>query len=199
MKITNLFSNIKAIAFDFWGVFAELRVPMYEFMQQHKIPKDKFANEIHNFVIEHDLGKLTEQEFLQKCSKMIGLEIPYSSHRYTFQEELLNKSLIETVDRLKKKYKIALLSNNNKEYCKEFLFKPELDKLFDVMIISYQVGFRKPAPEIYQILIKKLDVQAEEILFIDDDPTKLPAAEAQGLKTLVYKNKETDILLLSLL
>mgnify|MGYP001612345401 FL=1 len=100
---------------------------------------------------------------------------------------------------MKERYKIALLSNNNREYCEEYLFKPGIDKIFNVLVISYQVGYRKPSPEIYQILIKKLELKPEEILFIDDDPTKLPVAQNQGMETLVYKNAETDQILLDLL
>lgn len=191
--------KIKAIAFDFWGVFAEIKPPMYEYMKRHKISPEKYSNKIHEFIVEHDLNKLTEQQFLQKCSEIIGFEIPYPLCRYTLQKGSLNENIIATIKKLKEKYKIALLSNNNKEYCEEYLFKPGLDKLFDILVISYQVGYRKPSPEIYQILIKKLDFREEEVLFIDDDPTKLPSAEKQGMKTLVYKDVETDNILLKLL
>lgn len=192
------FKNIKAIAFDFWGVFAEMNPPMYEYMKQHNILPEKYSEKIHELIVVHDLNKLTEQQFLQECSKIIGLEIPYPLCRYTYHEGVLNENLIVVVKKLKERFKIALLSNNNKEYCEEYLFRPGLDELFDIMVISYKVGYRKPAPEIYQILIKKLNLRSEEILFVDDDPTKLPAAEAQGIKTLVYKGEETDKILLSL-
>lgn len=190
--------KVKAITFDFWGVFAEMKPPMYEYMRQYNISPEKYSNEIHKLIVEHDLNKLTEQQFLKKCSKVVGLEIPYPLCRYDFKSGSLNEKLIAVVKKLKEKYKIALLSNNNKEYCEEYLFKPKLDKLFDVLVISYQVGYRKPSLEIYQILIKKLDLKSGEILFIDDDPTKLPSAEKQGIKTLVYKGAETDKILLNL-
>ncbi len=192
------FKNIKAIAFDFWGVFAEMNPPMYEYMKQHNILLEKYSEKIHELIVAYDLNNLTEQQFLKECSKIIGLEIPYPLCRYIYHEDVLNENLIAVVKKLKERFKIALLSNNNKEYCEEYLFRPGLDKFFDIMVISYQVGYRKPAPEIYQILIKKLNLRPEEILFVDDDPTKLPAAEAQGIKTLVYKCGETDRILLSL-
>lgn len=190
------FENIKAIAFDFWGVFAKMDAPMYKYMKQHDISPDKYSKEIHDLIIAHDLDKLTEKQFLQECSKIIRLEIPYSLCRYVYKEGTLNDELIEIVKKLKTKYKIALLTNNNKAYCDEYLFKTGLDKLFDVMVISYQVSCRKPSPEIYQILIKKLNLKPEEILFTDDDPAKLPPAEAQGMKTLAYNGRETNRILL---
>lgn len=191
--------KIKAIAFDFWGVFAEINPPMYGYMRQHNISSKKYSREIHEFIVEHDLGKLTEQQFLQKCSEIIGIEIPYPLCKHVFENGSLNENLISIIKKLKEKYKIALLSNNNKEYCEEYLFKPKLDKLFDTLVISYQVGYRKPSPEIYKILIKKLGFKPEEILFVDDDPVKLPAAEKQGIKTVLYEGVKTDQILLNLI
>ncbi len=189
--------KIKAIAFDFWGVFAEMNPPMYEYMKQYDILPEKYSVKIHELIVKHDLNEITEQQFLQKCSELIGLEIPYPLCKYVFKKNSLNKNLIAVVKKLRKKYKIALLSNNNKEYCEEYLYKPGLDKLFDILVISYQIGYRKPSPEIYQILIEKLGLKPEEILFVDDDPTKLPAAEKQGMKTPLYKSVETDKILLN--
>ncbi|MFZ1019429.1 MAG: HAD family phosphatase [Minisyncoccia bacterium] len=194
MENKNL-NKIKVIAFDFWGVFAEMNPPMYRYMEQHNIFPEKYSEKIHELIIEHDLNKINEQQFLQKCSKIIGLEIPYPACRYAFQENDLNKNLITIAKKLKAKYKIALLSNNNKEYCEEYLFKTKLEKLFDVLVLSYNIGYRKPSPEIYQILIKKLEVKPEEILFIDDNPTKFPNAEKQGIKTLLYEGVKTDLFL----
>ena len=165
--------------------------------QGDKIILEK-EEEIHKLIIEHDLNKITEKQFLQECSKILGIIIPYPKYKYAYKKNSLNKDLIEIIQKLKDKYKIALLTNNNKEYCQEYLFKPKLDKLFDIMVISYLVGYRKPDSNIYKILIKKLNLKPEEILFVDDDPTKMASAEALGIKTLVYKGKETNKILSNL-
>lgn len=191
--------NIKAIVFDFWGVFAKINPPMDQFMKEHGIAVEKYKDKIHDLIVMHDLDKINEQQFLHECSKIIGHEIPYSQYRYVFQNEVLNTSLIEIIKQLKNRYCIALLTNNNCEYCQEFIFKPGLDNLFDEMVISYQVGYRKPSPEIYQLLIKNLDLAPQKILYVDDEPTKFLEAEKQGMKTLLYKGSKTDKILLNLL
>lgn len=189
------FKNIKAIAFDFWGVFAKINAPMNEYLKAQGVKVERYADEIHDLIIKHDLGELTEKQFLAGCSKITGIKIPYPLCRYTYKEGTLNYSLVNIIKLLKIKYTIALLSNNNKEYCEEYLFKPGLDKLFDVMVISYQVGYRKPSSEIYKILIEKLRVKPGEILFLDDQPEKLPPAEAQGICTMLYEGEKTNKLL----
>ena len=142
---------------------------------------------------------LTEKQFLEQSSKIIGLDLPYKYCHFIFREELLNKKLIEIVTRLKNKYKLILISNNSKEYCEEYLFKTKLDTLFDDLILSYQVGFRKPAREMYKLLIQRAGVAPSEILFVDDDVSKFPVAEELGIITLQYVKEKTDKVLMHLL
>ncbi|MDP3974988.1 MAG: HAD family phosphatase [Candidatus Jorgensenbacteria bacterium] len=193
------YQNIKAIAFDFWDVFAPMDPPMNHYLEEHGISIKTYLDKIYEFIVSHDLGKIDERQFLQECSRIVGVEIPYDQCRYVYRDGTLNTPLIEIVKKLKAKYKIALLSNNNREYVQEYVYKPGLDKLFDIMVVSYKAGYRKPAPKIYKILVQNLGVEPHEILFLDDDSSKLGAAEAQGLQTLVYKWGETDKILESLI
>ncbi len=172
------YQTIKVIAFDFWGVFAIIDPPMNRYLKEHGISLDKYSKEIHDLIILHDLGKIDEKQFLQKCSQFAGIEIPYDQY-HTYREGTLNEPLISAVKKLKKMYKIALLTNNNKEYVQEYIRKPGLDKIFDTEVISYEVGYRKPDPEIYKILVQRLGVKPNEILFLDDEPSKLGAAKTQ--------------------
>src|SRR3989344_1520154 len=130
--------EIKAIAFDFWGVFAVINPPMNKYLKERGVDLSGEQQEsIHDLIIEHDLGKINEEQFLKLVSKLVGMEIPYAQCRYLYEEGELDQELIATVEKLKTKYKIALLSNNNREYVQEHLYKPGLNKLFDVMVFSY--------------------------------------------------------------
>jgi putative hydrolase of the HAD superfamily len=193
------YTHLKAIAFDFWGVFAEMKPPMNEYLRARGISVEQFKAPIHDLIIKHDLAEISEQQFLEACGELVGIAIPYPEYRFSYREENLNSELINIIKKLKIKYKIALLSNNNKEYCEEYVFNPGLDKLFDVMVLSYQAGYRKPSPEIYALLVKQLEIAPRDILFLDDDPEKLPAAAAEGLQTLVYKRGKTDAVLKNLI
>ncbi|MDH4358856.1 MAG: HAD family phosphatase [Candidatus Berkelbacteria bacterium] len=196
--INNL-KKIKVIAFDFWGVFADLEHPMYGYIKKHGVDPEKYSESIHDYIIAHDLGEITEKEFLQKVSDIIGLGLPYKKCHLIFKKETVNRQLIKVVEKLKNKFRIFLLTNNPKEYCQIYLFDTGLDKLFDDIIISCQVKYRKPAKEIYEVLIKKANVKPSEILFIDDDASKFSTAEKLGIKTLRYFKGRTDRLLESLI
>ena len=103
----------------------------------------------------------------------------------------LNNELIDTIKDLKNKdYKIALLSNNSIKL-KEKLMEDGISDIFDVVIISGEVGYQKPQPEIFDILFKKLRVGPNEVIFIDDSLKSLEGADKIGYMPVLYKDNET--------
>ena len=58
---------------------------------------------------------------------------------------------------------------------------------FDAAAISYEIGATKPSQAIFRELVKRSGVNAEEIVFADDDESKLSGARAIGMQTFVYK------------
>ncbi|MEX0683056.1 MAG: HAD family hydrolase [Dehalococcoidia bacterium] len=55
-----------------------------------------------------------------------------------------------------------------------------LDQLFEVIVVSCDVGYLKPHPRIYQVALERLDVEAEECLMVGDNLR----ADVEGPKTL---------------
>ena len=62
----------------------------------------------------------------------------------------------------------------------------ELDGLFDAVVISDQVGLRKPSPRIYELTAARLGLGPAECLFVDDTEYNLRAARELGLGTLHF-------------
>jgi len=101
---------------------------------------------------------------------------------------------IELIKELKGHYQLAMLTNVPSRYSLDQRFDPgELDQLFDVIIASGEVGWDKPAPEIYTLTLERLGVKPEEALFIDDIPSFTAAAAALGIKTFTYLNVPESI------
>jgi putative hydrolase of the HAD superfamily len=101
---------------------------------------------------------------------------------------------IELIHELKGHYKLAMVTNAPSRYSLDQRFKPgELDELFDVVVISGEVGWDKPAPEIYAMTVEKLAVNADECLFIDDVPAFTEAAAESGMETFTYLNVPESI------
>lgn len=100
----------------------------------------------------------------------------------------------ESVEVLKKlaaqNYNLYILSNFHTE---AFAYVRKKYKFFDYFngrVISADVNLIKPEPEIYQHLLTKFNLKADETLFIDDSRANVEAAEAEGIKSIHFTGIE---------
>lgn len=122
----------------------------------------------------------------------------------TFENEILNilSNIGMAVDQFdyskpwiramkKAGYKVYLLSNYSKElYQQTREVQLDFEKEVDGAVFSYQVGAIKPEKEIYQALLDRYDLKGEECVFIDDRQENLEAAEAFGMKGVLFHDFE---------
>lgn len=87
-------------------------------------------------------------------------------------------------------YKLYLLSNYPQSMFEKHARTAPFMKDMDGELISYQVHKVKPDPEIYQCLLRKYGLQAEECLFFDDRMKNTEAAERLGIKAITVESKE---------
>ena len=69
----------------------------------------------------------------------------------------------------------------------------ELDELFDAVVISDQVGLRKPSTAIYELTASKIGLPPDDCLFVDDTEANLPPARELGMGTLFFKGADGEI------
>lgn len=87
--------------------------------------------------------------------------------------------------------KTGLLSNswgNRDSY--EF---EHFDTLFDAVVISGEVGLRKPDPEIYALAARDLGVVPEQCVFVDDIAANIRGAVAAGMVGVHHSKTETTL------
>ncbi|SHF90309.1 HAD family hydrolase [Streptoalloteichus hindustanus] len=60
-------------------------------------------------------------------------------------------------------------------------YPAELAELFEVMVISGEVGLRKPDAAIYTLVVEQLGIPATRCVFVDDLPFNVDAAVALGM------------------
>jgi epoxide hydrolase-like predicted phosphatase len=61
---------------------------------------------------------------------------------------------------------------------------------FSPVIVSCDVGMRKPSLKIYQLLIRKLKLKPHEILFIDNRDWNIKPANKLGIKTILFRDNK---------
>jgi putative hydrolase of the HAD superfamily len=60
------------------------------------------------------------------------------------------------------------------------------DGMFDDVVISGEVGLRKPEPEIFLLAARRLDLKPEQCVFIDDLELNVDGARAVGMTALLH-------------
>jgi putative hydrolase of the HAD superfamily len=60
---------------------------------------------------------------------------------------------------------------------------------FDQLYTSYELGFAKPDPRIYQAVLDAENVPAANAIFTDDKPANVAGAEALGIKGILFHNR----------
>jgi putative hydrolase of the HAD superfamily len=71
--------------------------------------------------------------------------------------------------------------------------------MFDAVVISGEVGMRKPEPRIYHHALDLLSLPAQACVFVDDVPANVQAAEQLGMAGVVHRDYPTTAARLSAL
>jgi 2-haloacid dehalogenase len=186
-------TNIKAIIFDYGNVLLEWN-PRYVYHRY--FPNDPDGME--EFLLEIDfMGWNAQQDKGRTFAEGVeALSKQFPHHAHLIQAyhdhwvDSIGEAYWETVDlihQLKEKgYPIYGLSNWSAETFPHAREKYNFFDLFDDMVISGAVGFVKPEPEIFQILLDKIGRPAKECLFIDDSLPNIQQANAMGFKTIHF-------------
>ena len=107
---------------------------------------------------------------------------------YQYNWELMIKGKIsentELLNPLKSKYRLFGLTNWSAEAFPVICPKYEFFKVFEGIIVSGEEKVVKPGKEIYQLLLKRYDLLANESLFIDDSLKNIETANELGFSTI---------------
>ena len=155
---------IKVIAFDYGGVIKLYENDLFgDICNYLKINKDDWFQEYHKIDDIYNSGN----EDFEDVMFSLASKFNNSKETKSFIKKLLrdgkgkshiNTELIEIIKKLKDKgYKTPLLSNNSSTL-RQKLIEYNISELFDEIILSGEVGFAKPDPNIFKILFEKLNV-----------------------------------------
>lgn len=140
---------------------------------------------------EHDRGVMSDEEFLVFASKdapeiLEPLRVYMDGVGKIIQEYDYSRAWLHSLK--ERGYRIYILSNYGAapyRYAREnFTYFGEADGI----VISSDVKMIKPEPGIYQYLLKTYGLKPEETVFLDDRRDNIEAAEAFGIKGIVFEN-----------
>ena len=188
---------IKVIIFDFGGPIVDWEAGMNAVYRKHEEHRSLERDTIRNLFDKYIQGGLvgefhTVTDFIEKTKPPIDITIEELNEIFDEANSAMyvRPEIIAYIEELKKKYRIALLSNfsSGLERFLQDIFN--IYHLFDLVVSSYNLKIKKPDPRIYEHTLEKLSIHPEEAVFIDDIEENVKGAEAIGIKGIVFKNVE---------
>ena len=144
----------------------------------------------------YDEGKFTGLEYWQKLAREAGLNLSPSAIEELNEWDARmwtteNPAMLAWQLALKQRGLLtAIVSNMGDAVLEHMKRKFGWLSRFDVLVWSYQLRVAKPDPAIYRYVLEKLETRPEETLFIDDKPVNVEAANALGMKGVVFSTVE---------
>jgi putative hydrolase of the HAD superfamily len=141
-------------------------------------------------LIDLETGQLEEEEFEPQFAQHLGVE-PAQLIDRLFAGSSPDQEMLDAVKHVRQAgIRTGLISNSwgTRRYP-----QPLLDELFDGVVISGQVGIRKPAPEIYEMGAQSVGLEPPACVFVDDLPFNLTPAKELGMGTVHHTNSAETI------
>lgn len=198
-------SRIEAIISDFGGVLTSPLLDSFVAFQEasgislEELGKAMAAVAMRdgtNPLFELETGRMTEVAFLDslaaQLTEQLGADVTLSGfgERY-FAHLHPNEDLIGYMRELRERgYRLAICTNNVREWEQRWRAKLPVDEIFDVVVDSAFVGTRKPESRIYELTLERLGVSADAALFIDDIELNCDAARGLGIRSIWFRSNE---------
>jgi epoxide hydrolase-like predicted phosphatase len=149
--------------------------------------EDRSAREL---LIALETGKLPEEEFEQRFAAILGVDSPDLIERLMAGSQPDEEMLAAVVRARVAGVRTGLVSNSwgTRRYD-----RARLAELFDGVVISGEVGIRKPAPEIYELGAERIGVEPSACVFVDDLPFNLEPAAELGMETVHHTSSQDTI------
>jgi FMN phosphatase YigB (HAD superfamily) len=136
---------------------------------------------------DFDVGKVAPPIFFQSIKKTLDLSISFEEFTPIWNDIFTeDREVSRIILSLKGSVQLGLLSNTDSLHFHYILSKFPVMRAFDKWILSYEVGFKKPATEIFQKAMAWASVKPSKILFIDDMKTHVDVAISLGMQGIHF-------------
>ena len=189
-------TKIKNIIFDLGGVILDIDENIiYQELEKlgFKASELSHSKEFMEILSKFDTGIYTAPTFRKKIKALLGLEKMTDQKFDSLWNAMLldiPRERIEAIEKVKKHYKIFLMSNSNEIhydlYVRDLQLRfgyNEFDELFNKSYFSFAEHLEKPDPRFFELILDHEGLLPEETLFIDDSANNIKAAKALGIHT----------------
>jgi putative hydrolase of the HAD superfamily len=201
-------TQIEAVISDFGGVLTSPLLDSFLAFQDSSGVSPEALGKAMGAIVQRDgahplfeleKGQITEAKFLETLGDELAAQLGHHVAMHGFGERFLehlhpNERLIEYMRDLRERgYKMAICTNNVREWESLWRAKLPVDEIFHVVVDSAFVGTRKPEPRIYEITLERLGVAAGAAVLIDDIELNCEAARALGISAVWFQSTDQAI------
>lgn len=162
-------------------------------LSEYPVSKDDLVQALSGPMIEFLTGRIDNQTYWARVGASLGV-IFSKEFQDTIWQQWHGAKAIPEMQALVREVKasglrVVVFSN---------ILEPSATRIrenhgydgFDALVLSYEVGFRKPDLAIYEKALEAAQCLPEECIFIDDKPSSLEPAKQLGMTTILAKNTE---------
>jgi putative hydrolase of the HAD superfamily len=126
----------------------------------------------------------------RKYSKSAIVDIAVLFRSLTMRRFEVFQGVYEVLSSLLEKYELALVSDAQWVFTEPEMAMLGLTRFFKFRILSSRFGFKKPDVRLFGVAMKKLVINAEEAVYIGDNPPKdLVGAKKAGMEFILFRSE----------
>jgi putative hydrolase of the HAD superfamily len=148
------------------------------------------TEKIKEMYLKASLGEISSFDFWSQLG--FGVEYPEIEKNYLNTCLKVDPKFEKAAEKLTKNYSLAILSNDVKEWADYLRAKFDLDRLFKIIVVSGEVGYRKPDKRIYNILLYRVQSAPSNCVLVDDKSKNLRTASEIGIRTIRFIREESN-------
>jgi putative hydrolase of the HAD superfamily len=183
---------IRGVIFDFGGVLVDMRWDVSaELERAHGLPRHALLQTLYRTPtwreIERGRGDLLawRAEAHRLLEERAGRPLPRLHDAWVAARHLIQTN-VALARRLRPAFRTAILSNADQSL-RGRLRELGIHDLFDAVVSSAEEGVAKPEAEIYRRATARIGLSPEACVFVDDHDPNVRAAEALGMRGVVYR------------
>ncbi|MET1254444.1 HAD family hydrolase [Aliikangiella maris] len=181
--------SFEIILFDLGGVLIELGEKPF----QHA-GKQINAQSWHNLssAMAFEKGLLSPHEFAKSIQKELKLEEDIDSiiQQFTAWPVGFYEGVQPLLHQLKNQFEVYALTNTNELHWPRLIEEFKLEEYFLQVFSSHLLQLAKPDPAIFQVVLRSLDKQPQQILYFDDNASNIEVARQLGFHAVQVEGFE---------
>ena len=150
-----------------------------------------------DIALRYERGEFDTDSVLRRLSDFSQKEIPKDQFIRAVSDIFTpNTPMIELIEQMKDQFRLVLLSDTNSAHFTWASAHYPFLKYFHEKVLSYQVGFMKPSPQIYRYAVEKARFPIDQCFYVDDLIGNVEGARRVGLDAIQYTDLDSYVVAL---